>query len=121
MQKFKKATDDFVQNIQDRMNKYMVEHNQPERKVVLLSRYKWLEVLVKELGQGSWKVYCYIAMIDFVNKTLGEVKCGDIYRVSKSKPIKHARGNVFNNSTWDCIGPYEISRRDSTPWAVFDN
>jgi hypothetical protein len=52
-------------------------------------------------------VYCFIALGDSNTKTLGTVKLGDIMKPANwNTPAKHARGNVFDHTTFTCAGKY---------------
>jgi hypothetical protein len=45
-----------------------------------------------------------------MTKQLGVIKAGDIHKPASYKiPAKHARGNIYNKETWDCVGPYGIA------------
>lgn len=52
-------------------------------------------------------VYCFISLTDSETKTLGTVKLGDIMKPANwNTPAKHARGNVFDHTTFTCAGKY---------------
>jgi hypothetical protein len=53
-------------------------------------------------------VYCFVAKSDFTTKGLGAVKRGDLLKpASWNTPAKHARGSLFDESTWeDAFGKY---------------
>jgi hypothetical protein len=64
---------------------------------------KWVRVDRVDPGHS---VYCFVAIQDFSNKQLGQVRRGDIHRGATFKaPSKHARGNVLTQAFSDC-GPY---------------
>lgn len=65
---------------------------------------KWAKI-VKGTG-----VYGFVALADFENKQLGQVKTGDIHKAASWKiPAKHARGSVFADDFGNCAGPYGIA------------
>ena len=52
-------------------------------------------------------VYCFISLHISETKTLGVVKLGDILKPANwNAPAKHARGNVFDHTTFTCAGKY---------------
>ncbi|MCP3940639.1 MAG: hypothetical protein GY710_04045 [Desulfobacteraceae bacterium] len=45
--------------------------------------------------------YCFIVKEDFSNKTVGNVKAGDLmFPKTWSQPARHPRGNLFNRESW---------------------
>lgn len=65
---------------------------------------KWAKIV-----KGN-SVYGFIALVDFENKQLGQVKTGDIHKAASWKiPAKHARGSVFADDFGNCAGPYGIA------------
>lgn len=71
---------------------------------------KWYKVLACDSSGHNLHVYCFIAKSDFETKQLGKVKAGDIHKpASYKQPAKHPRGSVFDQSTWNCAGPYGIA------------
>ncbi len=52
-------------------------------------------------------IHSFIATRDFSNRTLGDVKAGDVMKPASWKaPAKHARGNVFDESGIECVNHY---------------
>ena len=65
---------------------------------------KWAKIVK---GGG---VYGFVALVDFSNKQLGQVKTGDIHKAASwTTPAKHARGSVFADDFGNCAGPYGIA------------
>jgi hypothetical protein len=55
-------------------------------------------------------IYCFVARLDYTNRTMGAVVRGGIYKpASFAKPSRHSRGSVFDSSTWKCAGRYGIA------------
>jgi hypothetical protein len=56
-------------------------------------------------------IYCFIAINDITNKSLGYVPAGSIMMPATfSRPAKHARGNIFKRETWEiACGEWGIS------------
>jgi len=70
---------------------------------------KWCRITKRSSGVGE-SVYCFIALTDFANKTLGQVKAGDIHRPATWKaPAKHSRGSVFQEDFNNCANPYGVA------------
>lgn len=74
---------------------------------------KWIRIEKQEMRDGNYKtgsVYCFIARQSFTNRTMGDVVTGGIYKASSfSTPAKHHRGNIYDNVTFPCAGPYGIA------------
>lgn len=76
---------------------------------------KWVRVYRHRFdGEGKpyvrESIYAFIAATDFGNKTLGQMKAGDIHKpASFSQPAKHARANLFNPDYPKCMTPYGIT------------
>lgn len=53
--------------------------------------------------RGSGDCVCgFVSKEHFINKTMGPVKAGDIlYPKSWSQPAAHARGNLWQQDTWE--------------------
>ena len=52
------------------------------------------------VGQNA--AHCFVAKTDSNTKTLGKIKKGDLLKpASFAQPAKHARGNLFDKSSWD--------------------
>lgn len=66
---------------------------------------KYYRVTMTHWGQKS--TYAFIAKDTFVNKKLGVVQKGDIFKAEGwGTPAKHARGNLFHKGTWKCLEKY---------------
>jgi len=103
------AINDFVANLQSKMNEYYDKHlsslNKP--KIDIEYKEKWCKIVKSDCSSSS--VYAWIALQNFETKELGPVVAGDIHKpASWKKPAKHARGTVLNEATWQCAGPYAI-------------
>ncbi len=74
---------------------------------------KWVKVtrITHHAGSiGSESVHSFVALIDFSNKKLGQVKAGEIYMPANySEPAKHARGSVFAPDFGKCITPWGVA------------
>lgn len=75
---------------------------------------KWCKICrygITDAEKRGRSVYCFIALEDFTNKTLGSIKKGDIMKpASFAQPAKHARGNLFNaDGGMGCCGPYGVA------------
>lgn len=75
---------------------------------------KWYKIVKIKTSNGkiiSNSVYCFICATGFSNKTLGVCRGGDIHKpASYNMPAKHARGSIFDESTWkECFGPYGVA------------
>lgn len=70
---------------------------------------KWVKVVTVEAGHRGRSVYAFIAVADFANKTLGQVRRGGIHKPASWKaPAKHERGNLFADDWRNCLTPYGI-------------
>lgn len=100
----------FVAFVQTKMDEYMNEHfpTNPKRILQIEKSTKWAKIVEAEDGRVR-RVYGFVALKDFETKALGAVRTGDIHKAATFKaPAKHARGNVLNQETWTCAGPYGI-------------
>ena len=53
--------------------------------------------------------YAFVVRHDFRTRTLGKCNKGDIHKPAGwSQPAKHARGSLFDESTWGCCGRYGV-------------
>jgi hypothetical protein len=74
---------------------------------------KWAKIWANE-GQDSrisprQRIYAFVAMTDFSNKALGNVKRGDIHKAATYlAPAKTARGNVAEDDFRNCLTEYGI-------------
>ncbi len=113
MDNFDERVTAFVNHVQEVM---IADHTSkgykfPHATIVTETRGKWI-VLLRNYGNGDGRsVYAFIARQDFDNnKTLGNVKRGDIHRPASCKAAaKHARGSIFTNDFNNCAGPYGIA------------
>ena len=107
------AVNKFVQNIQTNMDEYMSKkfpNAHATCRIIIGVEYKdkWVK-LVRIEGSVRQGVYGFIARQNFETKGLGKVVAGDIHKpASFASPAKHARGSVFDESTWGCAGPFGI-------------
>lgn len=95
---------DFIQNV----------IKNPDITIEIKKNDKWYKLSKIASSNGkiiSNSVYCFICVSNFSNKTLGQCKVGDVHKpASYNTPTKHARGNVFDESTWNgCFGPYGVA------------
>jgi hypothetical protein len=92
-----------MSDIQSAINNFM-EHLKvtfPEYQFTVNMGEKYCKVV------KSNSVYCFIALGDSETKTLVTVKLGDIMKPANlNTPAKHARGNVFDHTTFTCAGKY---------------
>jgi hypothetical protein len=67
-------------------------------------------IKIQVTSYTSVSVYAFIALRDYANQGLGQVKTGQVFRpASWSAPAKHARGDLFNKSTWaTCFDEYGV-------------
>lgn len=58
--------------------------------------------------------HCFVAKEAFENKTVGKICAGDLLMPkSYDQPAKHARGDLFDESTWDsAFGPWGMRLLD---------
>ena len=92
MQDIQAAINNFMEHLKTKFPEYQFTFNMGE---------KYCKV-IKANG-----VYCFISLADSETKTLGTVKLGDIMKPANwNTPAKHARGNVFDPSTFACAGKY---------------
>jgi hypothetical protein len=69
---------------------------------------KWIRIDRVDSGRSA---YAFVARADGETKMLGKIKAGDIHMAASFKaPAKHARGNLFEEITWTCCGPYGVAR-----------
>ena len=58
-------------------------------------------VYFKLITRGS-AAYCFIPIEDHSTKQLGDMKSGDLMMpATYNQPAKHARGKLFDESTWE--------------------
>ena len=70
---------------------------------------KWIRI--ERVSNGGRSTYAFVARIDSETKVLGKIQAGDIHMAASFKaPAKHARGNLFEEITWTCCGPYGVAR-----------
>jgi hypothetical protein len=103
------AINNFVFYLQEKMDKHYTENFPSLTKPTVKIEFgnKWCK-LIKTDG-ASKSMYAFIAMKTFSTKELGSVVVGDIHKpASYNNPAKHARGDVFNETTWNCANPYGI-------------
>jgi hypothetical protein len=72
---------------------------------------KWAKVWVYEEREAGKKhksrIYAFIALQTFTNKTLGTVTAGDIHKPESTKaPAKHKRGNIFAENFDNCLNDH---------------
>ena len=66
---------------------------------------KWARITSFSFQKES--VWAFVALQNYSNKTLGEVKLGDIHRAASwSTPAKNARGSVFDSDIEKCLTKY---------------
>lgn len=74
---------------------------------------KWCRIWRRDASTppgSNGSAYAFIALCDFSNKQLGDVKQGDIHRSATWRaPAKHARGNVFTPGYNNCAGPHGVA------------
>ena len=75
---------------------------------------KYYKIMTRKKKQflDEGEIYCFIAKRDFINKTLGYVRQGDILKPRTcEEPHKHARGKLSNRNSWKCFGRYGVAHR----------
>lgn len=106
------CVNNFVEHVNNTILQYWTKakYTIPMPRVVanILSE-KWIRLENQELrdnGKGGMEyrttsVYGFIARQDYTTKVLGSVVAGGIYRAAGFKaPAKHARGNIFDATTY---------------------
>jgi hypothetical protein len=67
---------------------------------------KWCKIVTHEHRGDKLEpssVFCFVALQDFTNRTLGTIKAGDIHKAASYKaPAKHKRGSVFSEDFDNC-------------------
>lgn len=68
-------------------------------------------IKVSRTSYSQTSVYCFIAHRDYSTKGLGQVKAGQVFKAASwNAPAKHARGDLFDRSTWDkCFGEFGVA------------
>ena len=111
LEKFVAHVDQIAKNDWD--NRGYTHAKPPTHRADYLSK-KWVRIVVIEhpfnKPEEMRSVYGFISREDGeTNKTLGKVKAGDIHKAASFKaPAKHARGSIFDESTWNCADAYGI-------------
>lgn len=73
-------------------------------------RIDWLSDKWCRIVDNEDRIYAFVCLQDYSTKTLGVLKAGDIHRPASYRiPARHARGTVFDEKTWDCVGPYGVA------------
>lgn len=103
------AINQFVANLQAKLDEYNAKHFPSQTKPTIAIEFggKWCKLI--KADNNSRSMYAFIALQNFATKELGAVTAGDIHKpATYKKPAKHARGNVLQEATWGCAGPYGI-------------
>lgn len=110
------AVTDFVAHVNNLSNEYYSKSfptlDKPRFVAEPLSD-KWVRINRQELRDGVYKtvsVYCFVCLLDYSTKALGQLKAGDLHKASGFKvPAKHARGSVLEPSSWTCANPHGLA------------
>lgn len=104
-QLLKQRIDMFIKHAESVQDKHWEDNSfsWPKPPFSLVFGSRWCKIVRDNAAYG------FIALKTFSNKTVGNVKAGDIHRSASWKiPAKTARGSVFTDAFNDCATPYGI-------------
>lgn len=108
---FNEKLNKLIEQLQNKINDHFAQHLKmlTPPKLEAHAGKSYVKVAKHDRDSKGASVYFFIAAKDISNKTMGNVKFGDILKPATWKaPTKHARGNLFDESTWNCIGIYGV-------------
>lgn len=98
---FDKSLSEFLAYVNDTLVKYMQQSfpTLTPGKVDATHGQRYVRLVKSDSNGGSRSAY------GFVDKMNGDI----LKAASWSAPAKHARGNIFDKSTWKAAGPYGMA------------